>query len=65
MLPEALKQQLTVGGRLFAIIGEAPLMEAKLIVRESEQGWRDIMYLKPVPVLYKPHHNLKSSLSNA
>lgn len=41
VLPDALKQQLTVGGRLFAIIGEAPLMEAKLIVRESEQGWRE------------------------
>lgn len=35
-LPEQLQQQLTNGGRLFVIVGKAPVMEAQLITRESE-----------------------------
>ena len=31
--PKAYQQQLNVGGRLFAIIGDAPAMEAKIITR--------------------------------
>lgn len=33
VLPEAFRQSLNTGGRLFAIVGEAPVMEAKLITR--------------------------------
>ncbi len=33
MLPEAIKQQLTIGGHLFAIIGDAPVMRGTLITR--------------------------------
>lgn len=33
MVPEAYKQQLKVGGRLFAIVGDAPAMHAQLITR--------------------------------
>ena len=39
-LPDGLKQQLTVEGRLFAVTGEAPAMEASLITRVSEDAWR-------------------------
>lgn len=33
VLPEAFRDSLNVGGRLFAIVGDAPVMEAKLITR--------------------------------
>lgn len=35
-LPEALQDQLNVGGRLFVIIGKSPVMTAQIITRESE-----------------------------
>ncbi|MES2116418.1 MAG: protein-L-isoaspartate O-methyltransferase [Pseudomonadota bacterium] len=38
-LPEAFLQQLKVGGRLVAIIGDAPLMKAQLITRTGEAGY--------------------------
>lgn len=40
VLPEALQAQLSVGGRLFAIVGEAPIMQARLITRVGEAAWR-------------------------
>jgi len=33
VLPQAFQNSLNIGGRLFAIVGEAPVMEAKLITR--------------------------------
>ena len=39
VLPPAYKQQLTVGGRLFAVVGEAPAMRAQLITRLSEDTY--------------------------
>jgi len=33
--PKAFQQQLSVGGRLFAIVGDAPVMEAMLVTRRS------------------------------
>ena len=39
-VPDGLKQQLTIGGRLFAVTGEAPAMEASLITRVGEDAWR-------------------------
>jgi protein-L-isoaspartate(D-aspartate) O-methyltransferase len=33
LIPEAYKNQLKVGGRLFAIVGDAPAMQAQLITR--------------------------------
>lgn len=35
VLPPAYKQQLKVGGRLFAIVGDAPAMRAQLILRTA------------------------------
>lgn len=35
VLPAAFKNKLNVGGRLFAIVGDAPVMQAKLITRLS------------------------------
>lgn len=39
VLPEALLQQVKVGGRILAIIGEAPIMSAHLVTRVSEQAY--------------------------
>ena len=38
-LPESLRRQLKIGGRLVAFVGEAPLMEARLIRRLSEDAF--------------------------
>jgi len=39
MVPEAYKQQLKVGGRLFAIVGDAPAMHAQLITRTAADSF--------------------------
>lgn len=39
VLPEAILQQLKVGGRILAIIGEAPIMSAHLITRTSDKAY--------------------------
>lgn len=36
---EAFQEQLTVGGRLFVIVGETPAMEALLVTRMEERQW--------------------------
>lgn len=38
-LDPALAQQLKLGGRLFAIVGQAPAMEAKLVTRVDASSW--------------------------
>jgi len=38
---EALKTQLTTGGRLFVIIGSQPAMSARLITRINDNQWSD------------------------
>ncbi|MDP2761716.1 MAG: protein-L-isoaspartate O-methyltransferase [Sideroxyarcus sp.] len=39
VLPPAYKQQLKVGGRLFAIVGDAPAMQAQLITRTAADAF--------------------------
>lgn len=41
VMPESIKQQLAVGGRMFCIIGKEPTMEALLIHRIGENEWLD------------------------
>ena len=36
---ERFQRQLEVGGRLFVIVGDAPVMEARLVRRVAEDGW--------------------------
>ena len=38
-VPAALLQQLSIGGRLVAIVGEEPMMRATLITRTSDSSW--------------------------
>ena len=52
VLPDALLQQLTVGGRLFAVVGEAPVMQAQLVTRVGEAAWRtDVLFETEVKAL--------------
>lgn len=39
VLPEALPRQLAIGGRLFAVVGDAPAMRAERITRVGEDAW--------------------------
>ncbi len=39
ILPGSIQQQLTVGGRMVAIIGQSPVMQVFLITRVSETEW--------------------------
>lgn len=39
-LPEEFKQQVKPGGRILAVIGQLPVMEAQLITRVSEDSYR-------------------------
>ena len=40
VLPAAFLAALKVGGRLFAVVGEAPVMEARLVTRVTEDAYR-------------------------
>jgi protein-L-isoaspartate(D-aspartate) O-methyltransferase len=51
-VPDKLKTQLhPAGGRLFAITGTAPSMEAVLITRQNEQFQKEILFETNVPAL--------------
>jgi protein-L-isoaspartate(D-aspartate) O-methyltransferase len=40
-LPRSFRQDLQIGGRLFAVTGEGPVMEARLITRLNANEWRE------------------------
>ena len=51
-MEEAFKLQLAVGGRLFVIVGEEPVMEARLYTRVGEDAWSmDSLFETVVPPL--------------
>ena len=41
-VPEALLKQLRIGGRLAAVVGELPIMRARLYTRVSDASWSDV-----------------------
>ena len=41
-VPQALLAQLKVGGRLVAVVGELPMMRARLFTRAGESAWSDV-----------------------
>ena len=47
-LPEAFLQQLKIGGRLAAFIGEGPAMQARLTTRTSDQAFNTISLFETV-----------------
>jgi protein-L-isoaspartate(D-aspartate) O-methyltransferase len=42
LLPAAFQKSLNIGGRLFAIVGDAPVMEAKLITRVAPDTYETV-----------------------
>ena len=42
VLPEAFQKSLNIGGRLFAIVGDPPVMEAKLITRVAADTYQAV-----------------------
>ncbi len=51
-VPQSLLEQLKVGGRLFAFVGEAPVMKARLITCEAEGRFRtEDVFETVVPML--------------
>lgn len=51
-LPESYKTQLNLGGRLFAIVGKSPAMQAILVTRISDQEWlEESLFETDVPAL--------------
>jgi len=52
ILPEVFQRNLNVGGRLFAIVGDAPVMEAILITRVKDNEWTHQVLLETnIPAL--------------
>jgi protein-L-isoaspartate(D-aspartate) O-methyltransferase len=47
-VPAALKEQLKVGGRLIAIVGEEPAMSLQLVTRSDEQAFSAVNILETV-----------------
>lgn len=41
-LPDAFLKQLNVGGRIVAILGEAPVMSAQIITRTSDSNYSTV-----------------------
>jgi protein-L-isoaspartate(D-aspartate) O-methyltransferase len=60
VLPEAFLQQLKVGGRLFVIIGEQPVMSAQLITRATDTRYDTVKLfetdVKPLREAVTPSH---------
>jgi protein-L-isoaspartate(D-aspartate) O-methyltransferase len=51
-LPQGLKDNLQIGGRLFAVVGEAPVMEAVLVTRINANEWcEETLFETAVPPL--------------
>lgn len=48
VLPQAIQQQLRIGGRLVAIVGEAPAMQVKLVTRTGEDAYTAITVFETV-----------------
>jgi len=52
LMPTSVESQLAVGGRLFAVVGEAPIMEAILVKRVSEDACeREALFETCLPIL--------------
>jgi protein-L-isoaspartate(D-aspartate) O-methyltransferase len=57
LLSDAFRRRLRVGGRLFAIVGEAPVMQAQLITCTAPGAFRSVTLFETcvAPLLNAPH----------
>ncbi|MBI3775368.1 MAG: protein-L-isoaspartate O-methyltransferase [Gammaproteobacteria bacterium] len=52
LMPNSYKSRLKIGGRLFAIVGDSPVMECVLITRLGEHEWtQEALFETDVPAL--------------
>ncbi len=52
ILPRAFLESMAIGGRLFAIIGDTPVMEATLVTRIGKHDWsRELLFETDLPPL--------------
>jgi len=52
VLPRAFLESMAIGGRLFAIIGDTPVMEATLVTRVGNNDWsREVLFETELPPL--------------
>ncbi len=52
VLPRAFLESMAIGGRLFAIIGDTPVMEATLVTRAGNNDWsREVLFETELPPL--------------
>ena len=59
-VPDILKQALTIGGRLFIVRGQSPLMHAILYTRVSEDNWmEEILFETEIDALENSHESEK------
>ncbi|MDB5762057.1 MAG: protein-L-isoaspartate O-methyltransferase [Herminiimonas sp.] len=60
LLPETFLQQIKIGGRILAVIGEAPIMSAQMITRVSDIGYDTVTLfetsIKPLRAAVTPSH---------
>lgn len=60
VLPDAFLKQLNIGGRIFAIIGEAPVMSAEIVTRRSDIAYDTVKVfetcVKPLRNAMTPSH---------
>ena len=62
-LSQAIKKQLNIGGRLFVIIGDSPVMEATLITRVADNAWQEeTLFEIDFPPLVGAHKQVKFEL---
>ena len=48
VLPESLLKQLKTGGRLIAVVGEAPAMQVQLVTRSDEEAFTTVSVFETV-----------------
>ena len=41
-LPQVLLEQIKIGGRLLAVVGDEPIMRARLFTRSSDAAWSSV-----------------------
>lgn len=60
VLPDAFLKQVKVGGRIFAVIGESPVMSAQVITRVGESAYNTVKVfetdIKPLHDIVVPSH---------
>ena len=60
VLPDAFLQQIKIGGRILAVVGEAPVMNAQVVTRISDIGYHTVTLfetsVKPLRNAYTPSH---------